>query len=214
MALVATPFLAQADYQGKRVSVDTTVLTFRGPVKRTIELSEQDVADLVDYVKDENIQSALEVAGNPEAGEDEKTWAEEVIEAFLEKLQNLNLLPDTFPIASFIGKLFSPKVSFLLPVLSFGHGSSWIPLYPGEAFLGFMLRPIFMNYVGPFGYSGSLNVKLIPPRIEYWDMVGTHVLCVLGFVGVYIDLGQIGFGIPNFQFLAGEALLAGGWDLF
>ena len=127
-------------------------------------------------------------------------------------MQDMGLIPDAFPVASILTNLLRPKMSFMLPIISFGHGQSWIPLYPGEAFIGFMLRPIFMQYFGPFGYSGTLNIHLLPPRIEYWDMVGTHTLFVLGFVGVYIDLGQIGFGIPDLQFLFGEALIAGGVD--
>ncbi|KAA0000923.1 MAG: hypothetical protein FE046_02945 [Thermoplasmata archaeon] len=212
IALIITPFLANAGYEGKKVSVNTTVITPLGKETKTIEVSESD-AEFIGK-KALELQDALVVVTNPDADEDERSKAMEIVEEFIYKLQEMGLVPATFPVASILSTFMSPKLAFLLPILSFGHGISWIPMYPGEAFIGFMFRPIFMQYFGPFGYSGTLNVNLIPPRIEYWDMVGTHTLFVLGFVGVYIDLGQIGFGIPDLQFLFGEAAIAGGMDWF
>lgn len=210
--LLSTGFLVNAGYEGKSVDISTTVITPTGKEVRTISLSDKDIISIEKTIKSGEVQNALATLENPDANDNDTTTAKEILEAFLYKMQGMGLIPATFPVVSILSGLFRPKVSFLLPIISFGQGMSWIPLYPGEAFIGFMLRPIFMQYFGPFGYSGTLNVHLLPPRIEYWDMVGTHTLFVLGFVGVYIDLGQIGFGIPDLQFLFGEALVAGGVD--
>ncbi|RLF48033.1 MAG: hypothetical protein DRN29_00955 [Thermoplasmata archaeon] len=209
VALVSTPFLASAGYEGKKIEVSTTVLTPVGKEVKIIELSEKDVKLL--EKKAIEVEDAIKILTDPNADDDEKSLAMEIIEAFINKLIELGLIPAGFPVAKILANFLSPKMDFLLPIISFGRGFSWIPLYPGEAFIGFMFRPIIMQYF-LLGYTASLNVRLLPPRIEYWDMVGTHTLIVWGFVGIYIDFGKIGYGIPRLQFLMGEALLAGGVD--
>ncbi len=209
VALVSTPFLANAGYEGKKIEVSTTVLTPVGKEVKIIELSEKDVKLL--EKKAMEVEDAIKILTDPNADDDEKSLAMEIIEAFINKLIELGLIPAGFPVAKILANFLSPKMDFLLPIISFGRGFSWIPLYPGEAFIGFMFRPIIMQYF-LLGYTASLNVRLLPPRIEYWDMVGTHTLIVWGFVGIYIDFGKIGYGIPRLQFLMGEALLAGGVD--
>jgi hypothetical protein len=209
VALVSTPFLANAGYEGKKIEVSATVLTPVGKEVKIIELSEKDVKLL--EKKAMEVEDAIKVLTDPDADDDEKSLAMEIIEAFINKLIELGLIPAGFPVAKILANFLSPKMDFLLPIISFGRGFSWIPLYPGEAFIGFMFRPIIMQYF-LLGYTASLNVHLLPPRIEYWDMVGTHTLIVWGFVGIYIDFGKIGYGIPRLQFLMGEALLAGGVD--
>lgn len=213
LALLATPFLSNAGYDGKMIEIETTVMTPLGKQMKTVQMSEKDLNSIIDKVDSTELQDALISVQNPETEEDEKSKAMEIVEAFIEQLQDTGLIPDAFPVANILGNFLSPKASFILPILSFGHGGiTWIPLYPGEAFIGFMFRPIFIQYFGPFAYTATVNVHLLPPRIEYWDLVGTHTMFVLGFVGVYIDLGEIGFGIPDFQFMFGEAFIAGGID--
>ncbi|HEC76057.1 MAG TPA: hypothetical protein ENI33_02215 [Thermoplasmatales archaeon] len=209
VALASTPFLANAGYDGKKVPAETTIITPLGKEVRTVEVSEREIEKIEE--KTFEIQNAIKIVTDPSSDDDEKSKAMEIIEAFISKLQELGLIPGTFPIGQILLNLLSPKLDVMLPIISFGRGLSWIPLYPGEAFIGFMFRPIIMQYF-LLGYTASLNINLLPPRLEYWDMVGTHTLFVLGFVGIYIDLGKIGYGIPNLQFLIGESLVAGGFD--
>ena len=209
ISLALTSVIVNAGYGGKKISVESAVLTPFGRETLTVELSERDI----DYIQKKSIevQDALTVITDVDADEAKRNDAGDQIEEFIQQLQKFGLIPVTLPVTNALTNFMSPKADFLLPVISLGKGMSWIPLYPGEAFIGFMLRPIFMQYF-LLGYTASLNVNLLPPRIEYWDMVGTHTLIILGFVGVYIDFGQIGYGVPDLQFIMGESLLAGGFD--
>lgn len=209
VAFVSTPFLGSAGYEGKKITAEATVITPLGKETKKIAVAEKEIEKIEE--KTFEIQNAIKVITDPSSDDDEKSRAMEIIEAFINKLQELGLIPGTFPIAQILMKLLSPKLDVMLPIITFGRGISWIPFYPGEAFIGFMFRPIIMQYF-LLGYTASLNINLLPPRLEYWDMVGTHTLFVWGFVGIYIDLGKIGYGIPNLQFLIGESLVAGGFD--
>jgi len=211
LTFVLMPFVNAGGYEGKKMYATATIVTPLGEETNTIELSEKKVREIENEVA--KAEEAIKIITDPDADEDEKNIAMEIIEAFIEKLQELGLIPAGFPVMRILTNLMSPKIDILLPIVSFGRGFSWIPMYPGEAFIGFMFRPIIMQYF-LFGYSGTINVNLLPPRIEYWDMVGTHTLFVCGFVGIYIDFGKIGYGIPKLQFLIGEALIAGGFDWF
>jgi len=142
--------------------------------------------------------------------EEEREEIEAMLNDLFTTLHNAGIIPDEITPFT-IGLLPNAGISFLHPILSCGTGCSYIPFYLGEAFLGVMLRPIFLQYFF-IGYTGCFNIKLAPPRIEYWDWVGTQTVMVFGFIGLYIDFGSIGIGIPPVQILLGESLFTIGID--
>ncbi|OYT62360.1 hypothetical protein B6U81_01040 [Thermoplasmatales archaeon ex4484_30] len=210
MLLIAIPFMTKADYEGKKVPVHVKIMNPRGVTEKFVEISEKEAIDIEENLG--KMQQALKTIFSNTSSDEDKNGAIEMLQEFINKLVGIGILSPSFA-TRFIINLLSPKFDLILPVISFGRGFSIIPLYPGEAFIGFMFRPIIMQYF-LLGYTASLNLNFLPPRIEYWDMVGTHTLVILGFVGVYIDLGKIGYGIPRVQFAMGEALFAGGLDWF
>ena len=204
-ALMPAEGISPADNKEVKIKV-ASISPMGGKVQeKSIKLS--DAKKLVNEIQ--AAQEAFKIVMDPNSNETEKTWAQEIVERLLKELAKLGLIPAGFVFN--LPQFFSPKFAFLFPVISVGSGFSYIPLYPGEAFIGFMLRPIFLQYF-LFGYTASVNFHLIPPRLEYWDMVGTQTAMILGFVGIYIDFGKIGYGIPNMQFLLGESLFVTGID--
>lgn len=135
---------------------------------------------------------------------------QEALTDLLAALKNRELLPEGIT-PQVLGLLPDGGIAWMHPIVSCGSGFGCIPLYPGEAFLGVMLRPIFLQYF-LLGYTGCLNARLIPPRIEYWDFAGTQTVMVFGFVGLYLDFASLGIGIPPVQVLIGESLFTGGID--
>jgi hypothetical protein len=103
-----------------------------------------------------------------------------------------------------LGLLPGTGVDFLTPLLSLGIGYGFIPNYNGEAFFGFMLRPLFLSYL--VGYTGSLNFVLLPPRVSFWDKFGPQLMTIMGFAGIYLKLGKFGTGVFPMQLLMGECL--------
>ncbi len=81
-------------------------------------------------------------------------------------------------------------------VASVGRGFSFIPFYDYETFLGLMLRPMWFLYpplfLGGAGYSGNFNINTVPPRIEFGDRMGPHILRTTMFSGLYINVGELG----------------------
>jgi len=81
-------------------------------------------------------------------------------------------------------------------VASIGRGLCFIPFYDYETFLGVMLRPMWFIYpplfLGGAGYTGNFNVNVLPPRIEYGDRMGPHILRTTMFTGLYINVGELG----------------------
>ena len=102
-------------------------------------------------------------------------------------------------------KLLIPAMIFFIPTVSIGYGASRIPFYGGEAFFGFMLRPIHLYYL--IGYTAYLRFWPIPPRIEYADRLGMHSVSIFGFAGIYIDFGDVGIDTPTGTVLAIGATL-------
>ncbi|KAA0003755.1 MAG: hypothetical protein FE048_00875 [Thermoplasmata archaeon] len=202
----------------EKVSVNCTVVK---PTGKTLEvekaISVKDAGRLSNECNE--AAEAFKVFYDNTSSDEEREWAKEVIENTIKMMKELGILPEDYAINvnSLLcwpfGWLFGPShgFDFLTPIVSIGSGCSWIPLYPGEAFLGVMLRPIFTFYL--LGYTGSLSVNLLPPRIEYWDLVGPQAFVIWGFTGIYIDFGKIGLGIPNTQFIMGYCLLTAGISL-
>jgi len=105
-----------------------------------------------------------------------------------------------------------PSLLFGDAIISVGFGSSCIPFYCYETFLGVMLRPIIMKQY--IGYTGFLNLKLFPPRIEYGDRFGIHKIRTFGFIGLYMYLGDLGVDMPfGPQLLIGTGLVCVGPDI-
>ena len=144
----------------------------------------------------------------------EQEEARRIIENVVNMMDELGILPDTAITTKILRNLLMPShtMDILGPVVSVGKGRTWIPLYPGEAFIGMMLRPIFVMY--PFmGYTASLNAQLIPPRVNYWDLVGPQVFMTWGFTGIFINFAKIGVGVPNTNFMLGYSLATVGISL-
>ena len=82
-------------------------------------------------------------------------------------------------------------------IVSVGRGYAFIPFYEYESFLGVMLRPMWLLYpplfLGGGGYTGNFNINLIPPRIEYGDRLGGHLVRTTIFSGLYINIGDLGY---------------------
>jgi len=81
-------------------------------------------------------------------------------------------------------------------VASIGRGFSFIPFYDYETFLGVMMRPMWFIYpplfLGGAGYTGNFNLNTLPPRIEFGDRMGPHILRTTMFTGLYINIGELG----------------------
>lgn len=95
-------------------------------------------------------------------------------------------------------------------ICSVGIGYAFIPFYDYETFLGVMLRPIWLWYPSAFfgggGYTGNLNLNVIPPRIEYGDRLGSHIVRTTYFSGLYINVGELGF---DGKLIGGPMILLG-----
>ncbi len=208
--MIALPVLIPAKAVDSGENMVPVKVSVSNPVATSVKevsIPQKDAVKVVNQMQ--SSEDAFKIIINPDSNESQKTWAMQIIDKLINQLKELGILPASFVLS--IPQFLSPKFAFLVPVISVGSGFSYIPLYPGEAFIGFMLRPIFLQYF-LFGYTASINFHFIPPRLEYWDMVGTQTAMILGFVGIYIDFGKIGYGIPNMQFMLGESLFVTGVD--
>jgi len=188
-----------------------------GAVEKTITLREaRDLSEACNDAADSfKVLYSEEGPSDEEwVSEDEKDKAQEIIENAVVMMKELELLPEGQSEAALLQWLFGPSrgFDFLSPVVSCGKGFSWIPFYAGEAFLGVMLRPMFTMYP-IMGYTGYLSANLIPPRIQYWDLVGPQVFTTWGFVGIYINFGKILLGVPNTSFMMGYSIFNAGISL-
>ena len=104
-------------------------------------------------------------------------------------------------------------------IVSVGVGYAFIPFYDYESFYGIMFRPIWLIYPPWFmlngGYTGNLNINIFPPRIEYGDRLGSHIVRTTFFSGLYMNIGDLGydniFGGP--MILLGRARVVMSGDL-
>ncbi|RLF43790.1 MAG: hypothetical protein DRN29_09520 [Thermoplasmata archaeon] len=210
VALVIAPLATTGNAEKGQTRKVTCYLIGKGErIKNENELSVREAEKLIEKVKT-SIEVFKPLKGKDYLTDAEEKEAENMLNELLTALHDAGLIPNDITPRS-LGLLPDAGIAFLHPILSCGTGCSYIPLYPGEAFLGVMLRPIFLQYFIA-GYTGCFNVKLFPPRIEYWDWVGTQTVMVFGFVGLYIDFGSIGIGLPPVQVLIGESLFTAGID--
>lgn len=82
-------------------------------------------------------------------------------------------------------------------IISIGLGYSYIPFYDYETFLGIMIRPIWLLFpplfLGGGGYTANFNLNFIPPRLEFGDRLGFHIVRTSVFSGLYLNLGDLGY---------------------
>jgi hypothetical protein len=94
-------------------------------------------------------------------------------------------------------------------VISVGKGYAFIPWYHYESFYGVLFRPLWLLYPPWFmlggGYTGNLNINVFPPRIEYGDRLGSHIVRTTFFSGLYLNLGDLGYD----NLFSGPMLLLG-----
>lgn len=124
-----------------------------------------------------------------ELDDNEKAELKNKIEDLIDKIREVIPNLPEIDVDELLGYLL-PSMALLIPMISVGYGKSKIPFYGGEAFFGFMLRPINLYHI--IGYTGLVRLWPIPPRIEYTDRLGMHATSVWGFAGIYVDLGDIG----------------------
>ena len=102
--------------------------------------------------------------------------------------------------------------SFRAPIFSIGRGYTWIPFYNYESFMGVMIRPIFITHT--LGFTAVVHANLFPPRLEYADRLGMYRLRTMGFVGLFINLGDVGIDrIKGPVLLIGKGFNGLGQDL-
>jgi len=80
--------------------------------------------------------------------------------------------------------------SFRAPIFSIGRGYTWIPFYNYESFMGVLIRPMFITHT--LGFTAVVHANLFPPRLEYADRLGMYRLRTMGFIGLFINLGDVG----------------------
>ena len=211
MMLSITPITFSEESPEEKGTVKLYMIGHGRFIKNEVEISVDEANILIEKLtKAVHAYEPYKNRDNFELTEEEKQRVEEIFnDAFLE-LRKAGILPEDVNIKT-MGLLPHFGIGLLNPILSCGVGISYIPLYPGEAFIGFMLRPIFVQYF-LLGYTGCINFHMIPPRLEYWDWVGTQTFLIWGFAGIYIDFSSIGLGIPPLEFLMGESLLTAGID--
>lgn len=76
------------------------------------------------------------------------------------------------------------------PIFSIGRGYTWIPFYKYESFMGVMIRPMFITHT--LGFTAVVHANLFPFRLEYADRLGMYRIRTMGFVGLFINLGDVG----------------------
>ncbi len=143
--------------------------------------------------------------------EEEKDEIKAHVNDLIESLNTILRSNDLDPINSewLFNELFETEPG-RSTIISVGVGYAFIPFYDYETFLGIMFRPIWLWYppifLGGGGYSGNLNINIFPPRIEYGDRLGSHVVRTTVFSGLYINIGELGY---NAKLFGGAMIMLG-----
>ena len=147
--------------------------------------------ELYDIFDSINISMAKTSPSGNEITQEEWIFIKENISNFVISIKSID---ENFPninieqiITDVIEGFFNPFVGFLppRPIISIGTGATWIPLYQYESFIGFMLRPMLTRFVFGFSKVGGL-------LSTYWKL-GTYFEMILGFKGLFINFGNIGY---------------------
>jgi len=109
-------------------------------------------------------------------------------------IQSISSLDETLTITNveqliddIVDAILNPVVGLFPPnpVISIGLGTTWIPFYDYETFVGVMLRPMITRYcIGFSNVGGPASTNII---------IGRYFKLVIGFRGLFINFGDIGF---------------------
>jgi hypothetical protein len=109
------------------------------------------------------------------------------------------------------------KISVFSHIFSYGHGVACIPFQKSlpfgitrQTYVGMLLRPIWWKY-NSFSYTLVRNEHLIPPRIDFWDMIGRQSGFMIGFIGIHISI--IRPLMPDTHIFIGRTLILVNKDL-
>jgi hypothetical protein len=138
-----------------------------------------------------NISTAQESQMGSEITQEE--W-DDIKSSLNDFIISIKTIDETFPnintkqlVTDVIDAFFNPLAGFFPPnpVISIGTGATWIPLYNYESFIGYMFRPMLTRYFFGFSKVGGL--------LSTYLKIGTYFKLVLGFKGLFINFGDIGF---------------------
>jgi hypothetical protein len=157
-----------------------------------ITLTENDFQQLIEIINNlkEYLSENIEIFWEDNNFDD---YEQEVVALNLaiviEKIREI--FPDSpnINIKDLFKKIFTLKFG-RVPIISIGYGNVLIPFYTYKTSLGRIFRPVFIRYW--FGFSAMLNFNLFLPRGVHNSKLGAHGLMILGFKGLYINLGDAG----------------------
>lgn len=141
----------------------------------------------------ETINSSISTE-SPEGKEITKKEWEDISTSLDDFINSIKVLDEYFPdvdtkqlVSDIIDSFFDPFAGFFPPepVISIGSGFTWIPFYGYESFFGMMLRPMFTRHILGFTKIGGL--------LSTYTKFGTYSMTMIGFAGLFISFGDIGF---------------------
>jgi len=202
LTLAFTPSTArETPTDSEEVVISIALADKEGLNDYTIKLDKSEITALEDSIQEfKTTCEETRPFQDKEIDEDEKTTLKEKITNVVDTLNSLITTEGHEPIQeSFIFKEMFETELGRSTIASVGRGFTFIPFYDYETFLGVMLRPMWLFYppliLGGGGYTGNFNVNVFPPRIEYGDRLGCHIVRTTVFTGLYINIGELGIDV-------------------